>query len=140
MSVAAGSQKGFPFASAIFYVRHVEASVMTSRVLLALDLREPTKPSVQLALVLGREMLCGDCASLIKGGGVGAADVSMGGGGEGLLWACGRRTGLLYTIFSIAAICFPYENRLRRASCGLISSINRSDSESLSWVRSFSMR
>lgn len=68
---------------------------MTSRVLLALDLREPANPSRELALVLGREILCGDGASLVKRGGVGAADMSMGGGSAGLLWTCNSGTPLL---------------------------------------------
>lgn len=62
------------------YVYHVEVGVITSRVLHALDFREPARPSRELAFVLGREMLCGDGASLVNRGGVGAADVSMGGG------------------------------------------------------------
>lgn len=62
------------------YVYHVEVGVITSRVLLALDFREPARPSMELAFVLGREILCGDGASLVNRGGVGAADVSMGGG------------------------------------------------------------
>lgn len=77
------------------YVYHVEVGVITSRVLLALDFREPGMPSRELALVLGREILCGDCASPVKSGGVGAADVSMGGGSEGLLWICRSGTALL---------------------------------------------
>lgn len=77
------------------YVYHVEVGVITSRVLLALDFREPAKPSRELALVLGREILCGDGASLVKRGGVGAADVSIGGGNAGLLWTCKSGAALL---------------------------------------------
>lgn len=73
----------------------MEVGVITSRVLLALDFREPAKPSRELALVLGREILCGDGASLVKRGGVGAADVSMGGGIAGLLWTCKSGAALL---------------------------------------------
>lgn len=77
------------------YVYHVEVGVITSRVLLALDFREPARPSMELVFVLGRELLCGDCVSLGKRGGVGAADVSMGGGSAGLLWTCNSGAALL---------------------------------------------
>lgn len=74
-----------PNSNRSIYVYHVEVGVITSRVLLALDFRDPASPSRELALVLGKELLCGDCASQVKRGGVGAADVLMGGGSAGLL-------------------------------------------------------
>lgn len=59
---------------------YVDVGVMTSTVLLALDLRESAGPPIELALVLGTELLWGDCASPVRRGGVAAADVLMGGG------------------------------------------------------------
>lgn len=55
---------------------------MTSTVLLVLDFRESAGPPIELALVLGTLLLCGDCPSPVSRGGVGAAEaeVSMGGG------------------------------------------------------------
>lgn len=41
--------------------------------------------------------------------------------------------------FSMAAICLPYENRLRRTSWALISSTKSSRSESFSSLSSFSV-
>ncbi len=38
---------------------------------------EVTGPSTVLVLVLGIELLCGDCASVFDKGGVGAADASL---------------------------------------------------------------
>lgn len=57
-------------------VDHVDVGVITSTALLALDLRESSAPLMELALVLGRELLCGDCALPAKrgGGGVGTVD------------------------------------------------------------------
>lgn len=63
----------------------VEVGVKTSTGLLALDLREPTAPLMELALVLGRELLWGDCASPVNNGGVGAADELIGKGDDGLI-------------------------------------------------------
>lgn len=55
---------------------------MTSTALLVLDLREFAAPPIELALVLGMLLLCGDWPSPVSRGGVGAADaeVSIGGG------------------------------------------------------------
>lgn len=64
---------------------------MTSTALLVLDFRDSAGPPTKLALVLGTLLLCGDCPSPVRRGGVGAAeaDVSMGGGT--MLWGrcCG---------------------------------------------------
>ena len=61
---------------------HVEVGVMTSTALLVLDLRESAAAPIELALVLGTLLLCGDCPSPVRSGGVGTAeaDVSIGGG------------------------------------------------------------
>ena len=52
-------------------------------------------PSTVLVLVLGRELVCGDCVSSVSKGGVGAAEVSSREGGEGLVWTCGKGVGAL---------------------------------------------
>lgn len=82
---------------------------MTSTVLLVLDLREPANPPVQLALVLGMLLLCGDWPSPVRRGGVGAAEaeVSIGAGTRcvGRAWGCaGGR--ILYRSCSMAWTCF----------------------------------
>lgn len=61
---------------------HVDVGVMTSTALLVLDLRESAAAPIELALVLGTLLLCGDCPSPVRSGGVGTAevDVSIGGG------------------------------------------------------------
>lgn len=65
---------------------HVEVGVMTSTVLLVLDLRDPAGPPIQLALVLGMLLLWGDWPSPVRRGGVGAAEAEVSiGGGTGLV-------------------------------------------------------
>lgn len=59
-------------------IYYVEVGVKTSTALPVLDLRVSTAPLIELALVLGRELLCGDCPSPMTRGGVGAAEVSIG--------------------------------------------------------------
>lgn len=66
-------------------VYYVEVEVKTSRALPALDLQLSTAPLMELALVLGRELLCGDCPSPVMSGGVGAAEVLIGVGID-MLW------------------------------------------------------
>lgn len=78
----------------VLVLRHVDVGVIISMVLLVLDLRESTMPLIELALVLGRELLCGDCASPAKSGGVGAAEL-IGRGNEELFDSCRRVIGLL---------------------------------------------
>lgn len=63
---------------------HVEVGVMTPTSLLPLDLRDSSGPLTELAWVLGNELLWGDCAASVSGGGVGAAEVSNMGGGKPL--------------------------------------------------------
>ena len=72
-------------------------------------------------------------------GGVGAAEMSRG-GSELLVWFCGGEKGPAPINFSMAVICFPYENRFRRSSCGLIKSTNSFLSEPLSSLSNFSVR
>ena len=51
-----------------------------STTLLPLDLRDVLGPPIELACVLGCELLCGDCAAPVERGGVGPTDVSIVGG------------------------------------------------------------
>lgn len=83
---------------------------MTSTVLLVLDLRESAGPLIELALVLGILLLCGDWPSPVRSGGVGAADaeVSIGGGKRFVCRDCGCGGGrMLYKSCSIAWTCLP---------------------------------
>lgn len=60
------------------FLYYVEVEVKTSTPFPALDLQVSTAPLMELALVLGRELLCGDCPSPVMSGGVGAAEVLIG--------------------------------------------------------------
>lgn len=60
---------------------HVDVGVMTTTMLLLLDLRESAGPPTELALVLGMLLLWGDWPSPVRRGGVGAAEVEISSGG-----------------------------------------------------------
>ena len=61
---------------------HVEVGVMNPTSLLPLDLRESSGPLTELAWVLESELLWGECATSVIDGGLGAAAVSIMGGGR----------------------------------------------------------
>ena len=64
----------------LLYYIHAEVGVTTSTALLALDFRVSATSATELALVLGPDALCGERPSSGTRGGVGAAEVSIGGG------------------------------------------------------------
>ena len=61
---------------------HEDAGVIISRIWLALDFGTSAISATELALVLGTELLGGEGPSPGTSGGVGAAEVLIGGGGK----------------------------------------------------------
>lgn len=88
--------------------------VTSSASLAALDLRESIgASSMELDLVLGTESLCGEGPSLRIRDGVGAVELSLGGGLMLLVRTVG---GVVYTIFSMAAMFLPPPKRFCMAN------------------------
>lgn len=114
----------------------VDVEVKTPNPLVPLILREAAVASIELAWVLGCELLCGDWESPETRSGVCAVEVSIL-GSMGVSRVC-KASGPPYNSFSTLAICLTYENLLRKFNWSLTRSANRSHSLPLSCVSIFS--